>query len=316
MPLNHGHAVLVAWILCLSQIHLVNTRIKTAVLPVAGLGTRFLPATKSIPKEIMTLVDRPLIQYSMDEAMEAGIEQFIFVTSRGKGALEDYFDQSPALENTLSSRGKQRELEVIRKISHESGRIAYIRQHAPLGLGHAIWCARHLVGNDPFAVILTDDVIISRQPALGQLVEAHEKTGGTIMALSEIDPSQSENYGLVQVGRVEENLHEIVGLVEKPAVASAPSNLAIIGRYILTADILAYLDTLPAGTGGEIQLTDAISRRTENGDPVHGLLVDGTRFDCGSKIGYLHATLSIALSHEELGNDFRNCIRNMPDLLA
>jgi len=291
----------------------MTSRIKTAVLPVAGLGTRFLPATKSIPKEIMTLVDRPLIQYSMDEALAAGIEQFIFVTSRGKSALEDYFDHSPVLESTLAERGKQQALETVKEISQESGRIAYIRQHAPLGLGHAVWCARHLLGHDPFAVILTDDIILSRRPALGQLIDTHNETGSSVVALTEIDPAQSESYGLVKYSQADGAIVTIEELVEKPSQAQAPSNLAVIGRYILTPNVLQCLDGMPQGAGREIQLTDAISRSARAGHPVHGLLIDGTRFDCGSKIGYLHATLSIAASHPILGEEFRQHIRDLRD---
>ncbi len=283
------------------------------MLPVAGLGTRFLPATKSIPKEIMTLVDRPLIQYSMDEALEVGIEQFIFVTSRGKSALEDYFDHSPVLESTLAERGKQQMLATVKKISQESGRIAYIRQHAPLGLGHAVWCARHLLGSDPFAVILTDDIILSRRPALGQLIDTYNTTGSSVVGLTAIDPVQSTSYGLVKYTQIDGPLVTIEALVEKPAPAEAPSNLAVIGRYILTGNILQCLDGMPQGTGKEIQLTDAISRSAQDGHPVHGLLIDGSRFDCGSKIGYLHATLSIAASHPTLGAEFRQHIRNLQE---
>ncbi|MCY4260722.1 MAG: UTP--glucose-1-phosphate uridylyltransferase GalU [Rhodobacteraceae bacterium] len=287
------------------------SKIKTAVLPVAGLGTRFLPATKSIPKEIMTLVDRPLIQYSMDEALAAGIEQFIFVTSRGKNALEDYFDRSPILESVLVERGRDDLLETVRDISQDSGRIAYIRQHSPLGLGHAVWCARHLLGNDPFAVILTDDIIQSDQPALGQLIEIHNETGHSVVALTEIDPTQSEHYGLVKYSHTDGSVVAIDALVEKPPPTEAPSNLAVIGRYILTPDILQSLNGIGQGAGQEIQLTDAISLSITNGYPVKGLLINGTRFDCGSKSGYLHATLAIAASHPTLGQAFRRIIRDL-----
>lgn len=284
----------------------MKRRLSKAIFPVAGLGTRFLPATKSIPKEIMTLVDRPLIQYAIDEARAAGIREFIFVTSRGKSALEDYFDQAPELEAALRKAGKTELLETLKATNMESGAIAYIRQHKPMGLGHAVWCARRLVGDEPFAVILPDDVIDAETPCLRQMVEAYEETGGNIVAAMEVPPSRTSAYGVLDVAEDRDPLVAVRGMVEKPAPGTAPSNLAVIGRYILTPAIMDHLNRLKGGAGGEIQLTDAIAREIEQRGNVFGYRFRGRRYDCGSKAGFLQATVAFGLAREDLGPEFRD----------
>jgi len=278
----------------------MKRKITKAIFPVAGMGTRFLPATKSVPKEIMTLVDRPLIQYAIDEARAAGIKEFIFVTSRGKGALEDYFDIAPNLEQELRKKGKDELLEVLRDTNMESGAIAYIRQHKALGLGHAVWCARRLISNEPFAVILPDDVIAAEQPCLKQMVEAYEDNPGCMVAAMEVPPEQTSSYGVLDVKEDMGSLVSACGLIEKPAEGTAPSNLAVIGRYILTPDVLRNLNRIKTGAGGEIQLTDAISAEIDEDRPVYGFRFRGQRFDCGSKAGFLQATVSFGLARDEL----------------
>jgi UTP--glucose-1-phosphate uridylyltransferase len=263
------------------------TRVRTAIFPVAGLGTRFLPATKAIPKEMLPLVDRPLIQYAIDEARAAGIKEFIFVTSRGKGALEDYFDHAPELENSLRKAGKGELLEVLRSTNMESGAIAYIRQHRALGLGHAVWCAKRLIGNEPFAVILPDDVIAAEQPCLAQMVEAYDQTGGCMVAAMEVPASRAGSYGVLDVADDMGSLVKVKGMVEKPPEGTAPSNLAVIGRYILTPKVLQNLSRMKSGAGGEVQLTDAIAEEITRGREVYGYRFRGQRFDCGSKAGFL-----------------------------
>ncbi|WP_322867318.1 UTP--glucose-1-phosphate uridylyltransferase GalU [Aquicoccus sp. G2-2] len=278
----------------------MKKKITKAIFPVAGLGTRFLPATKSVPKEIMTLVDRPLIQYAIDEARDAGIKEFIFVTSRGKGALEDYFDHSPVLEQELRKKGKAELLETLKNTNMDSGAIAYIRQHKALGLGHAVWCARRLIGNEPFAVILTDDVIAAETPCLKQMVDAYEERPGCMVAAMEVPRDRASAYGVLDVAEDMGSIVTVKGMVEKPTPEEAPSNLAVIGRYLLTPDVLRNLNKIKAGAGGEIQLTDAIAAEIEAGRPVHGFRFRGQRFDCGSKAGFLQATVSFGLARDEL----------------
>jgi UTP--glucose-1-phosphate uridylyltransferase len=281
----------------------MRTKLTKAIFPVAGLGTRFLPATKSVPKEIMTLVDRPLVQYAIDEARAAGIKEFIFVTSRGKGALEDYFDVAPQLEQELRKKGKEDLLEILKSTNMDSGEIAYTRQNKPLGLGHAVWCARRLISNEPFAVILPDDVIAADKPCLAQMVEAYEETGGNVVAAMEVAEKEASAYGVLDI---KEDMGRIVstkGMVEKPAPGEAPSNLAVIGRYILTPTVLQKLNKKKTGAGGEIQLTDAIAAAREDGEEVYGYRFEGRRFDCGSKAGFLRATVAFALEREELRDD-------------
>ncbi|MFQ6546968.1 UTP--glucose-1-phosphate uridylyltransferase GalU [Aestuariibius sp. 2305UL40-4] len=279
-------------------------RVTKAVFPVAGLGTRFLPATKSIPKEIMTLVDRPLIQYAIDEARAAGIEEFIFVTSRGKGALEDYFDLAPQLQASLERSGKTELLEILNSTNMEDGAIAYIRQRKALGLGHAVWCARRLIGDEPFAVILTDDVIAAEKPCLQQMTEAYEETGGSVVAAMEVRPERTSSYGVLGVKSESGALFEVSEMVEKPKPEEAPSNLAVIGRYILTPSVMRNLETIDPGAGGEIQLTDAIAAEIGGTDGVYGFRFQGQRFDCGNKAGFLQATVAFGLARDELRDEF------------
>lgn len=269
----------------------------------AGLGTRFLPATKSVPKEIMTLVDRPLIQYAIDEARAAGIEDFIFVTSRGKSALEDYFDLAPDLEAALEKKGKTELLEVLRSTNMDSGTIAYLRQHKALGLGHAVSCARKLIGDEPFAVILPDDVIAAEKPCLQQMVEAYQDTGGAMVAAMEVAPEQTSSYGVLDIAEQNGAVTKVRGMVEKPAQGTAPSNLAVIGRYILTPQVLKNMDSIGRGAGGEIQLTDAIAQEITAGRDVFGYSFKGERYDCGSKAGFLQATVAFALARDDLRED-------------
>ena len=283
-----------------------------AIFPVAGLGTRFLPATKSVPKEIMTLVDRPLIQYAIDEARAAGIEEFIFVTSRGKAALEDYFDHSAELEAALEAKGKHELLETLRETDMASGRIAYVRQAKPLGLGHAVWCARRMLGrNEPFAVILPDDVIAAETPCLKQMVDAYAETGGSIVAALEVPPEKTSSYGILDVSEDMGALVRMNGMVEKPKAEDAPSNLAVIGRYILSPQVMSHLDAVEAGSGGEIQLTDAIAREIAEGRDVYGFRFKGQRFDCGSKAGFLQATVAFALARPELRDEFASFLSEL-----
>lgn len=289
----------------------MRKKVTKAIFPVAGLGTRFLPATKSVPKEIMTLVDRPLVQYAIDEARAAGIKEFIFVTSRGKSALEDYFDHNPVLEQELRQKGKDELLATLKSTNMESGAIAYIRQHRALGLGHAVWCARRLIGNEPFAVILPDDVIASETPCLQQMVEAYEETGGNMVAAMEVPPEKTSSYGVLDVADNMGSVVSVRGMVEKPAPEAAPSNLAVIGRYVLSPSVLRNLNRIKSGAGGEIQLTDAIAADVAKGTPVYGYRFRGQRFDCGSKSGFLQATIAFALARDDLRDDLARYLREV-----
>jgi UTP--glucose-1-phosphate uridylyltransferase len=286
-------------------------KVTKAIFPVAGMGTRFLPATKSVPKEIMTLVDRPLVQYAIDEARAAGIKEFIFVTSRGKGALEDYFDHNPFLEQELRKKGKDELLETLKQTNMESGAIAYIRQHRALGLGHAVWCARRLIGNEPFAVILPDDVIAAETPCLHQMVETYEETGGNMVAAMEVPPEQASSYGVLDVDEDLGSVVSVKGMIEKPEAGTAPSNLAVIGRYILSPSVLRHLNQIKSGAGGEIQLTDAIARDIGTENTVYGYRFRGQRFDCGSKAGFLQATVAFALARDDLREDLSRYLHEM-----
>ncbi len=286
-------------------------KVTKAVFPVAGLGTRFLPATKSIPKEIMTLVDRPLIQYAIDEARAAGIKEFIFVTSRGKGALEDYFDYAPELENALRRAGKEHLLELLKQSNMESGAIAYVRQHKALGLGHAVWCAKRLIGDEPFAVMLPDDVIAAEKPCLQQMVEAYADIGGNMVAAMEVPPEKASSYGVLDIAEDMGALVTVKGMVEKPKAEEAPSNLAVIGRYILSPQVLDNLSRIKHGAGGEIQLTDAIAEEINEGRSVYGYRFRGQRYDCGSKAGFLQATVAFGLAREELAAEFSEFLHQM-----
>jgi UTP--glucose-1-phosphate uridylyltransferase len=289
----------------------MKKHVRKAIFPVAGLGTRFLPATKSIPKEIMTLVDRPLIQYAIDEARAAGIREFIFVTSRGKSALEDYFDEAPHLEAELRRKGKTELLEELKETEMESGRIAYVRQQKPLGLGHAVWCARRLVANEPFAVILPDDVIAGETPCLSQMVDAHLETRGNIIAAMEVPRDQTASYGILDTGGNAAKVAQVHGMVEKPDPAEAPSTLAVVGRYILTPNVLRQLNLKKIGAGGEIQLTDAIAADIAEGGATFGLRFDGDRYDCGSKAGFLQATVAFGLARPDLGPSLARFLRGL-----
>lgn len=288
----------------------MRKKVTKAIFPVAGMGTRFLPATKSVPKEIMTLVDRPLVQYAIDEARAAGIKEFLFVTSRGKGALEDYFDSAPQLEQELQNAGKDELLEILKSTNMESGAIAYMRQYKPLGLGHAVWCARRLIGDEPFAVILPDDVIAAEKPCLQQMVEAFEETQGNIVAAMDVPDDRASSYGILDVKDDMGALVSTKGMVEKPAPGTQPSNLAVIGRYILTPTVLHKLNDMTAGAGGEIQLTDAIDGAREAGEEVYGFRFRGQRFDCGSKAGFLQATVAFALARDDLRDDLNTFLHD------
>ena len=273
-------------------------RLRKAVFPVGGLGTRFLPATKALPKEMLPVVDRPLIQYAVDEAREAGIEQMIFVTGRGKSAIEDHFDIAYELENTMSSRGKS--LAILDATRMTPGSVAYVRQQEPMGLGHAVWCARDIVGDEPFAVLLADDFMVGHPGCLKQMVDAYERTGGNIICAQEVADDRTHLYGVITPGTRDGRLTEVRGLVEKPAQGTAPSNLAVIGRYILQPEVMGVLAKQGKGAGGEIQLTDAMASMIGN-QPFHGLTFDGTRYDCGDKAGYIQANMALALEREDIG---------------
>jgi UTP--glucose-1-phosphate uridylyltransferase len=280
-------------------------RVRTAVFPVAGLGTRLLPATKSIPKEMITIVDRPLIQYAVDEAREAGIEQLIFVTGRGKSALVDYFDQAFELEATM--REKRKSLDVLEPSNARFGEVVSVRQQQPLGLGHAVWCARDIVGDEPFAVLLPDELMLGKPGCLAQMVGAYERVGGNIVAALEVPDSETHKYGVIDPGVSDGRLTEIRGLVEKPASGTAPSNLMLPGRYILQPEVMRALDAQEKGAGGEIQLTDAIAKLIGE-QPLHAYRFEGERHDCGSATGFVIANLAMALERGDVGPKVREFI--------
>lgn len=284
--------------------------IKKAIFPVAGLGTRFLPATKAIPKEMLPVVDRPLIQYAVDEARDAGIEEFIFVTGRGKGAMEDHFDHSVELEQVLQERNKIEALEILHKAMPTAGHIAYVRQQKPLGLGHAVWCARNFIHDEPFVVVLPDDLILAAPGCLKQMVEAYKEVGGNVVAVEDVPREHTNRYGILDVVSDNGHLAEAKGLVEKPDPAEAPSTLSIIGRYILQPEVFAELDRHEKGAGGEIQLTDAMAR-TIGKVPFHGLRFEGERYDCGSKLGFIEANLAFALASDELHDGVTELVKKM-----
>jgi UTP--glucose-1-phosphate uridylyltransferase len=275
----------------------MTPRVRKAVVPVAGLGTRLLPATKSIPKEMVTIVDRPLIQYAVDEAREAGIEQLIFVTGRGKSALVDYFDQADELEATLKAKGKS--LDILEPSNAKFGEVVTVRQQQPLGLGHAVWCARHIVGDEPFAVLLPDELMLGTPNCLAQLVEAYDKVGGNVVAAIEVPDDETHKYGVIEPGATDGALIEIRGMVEKPAPGTAPSNLMLPGRYILQPQVMRALDAKERGAGGEIQLTDAMARLIGQ-QPFHACRFEGERYDCGSAAGFVIANIAVALQREDV----------------
>ncbi|MBU1253444.1 UTP--glucose-1-phosphate uridylyltransferase GalU [Qipengyuania sp. DY56-A-20] len=280
--------------------------IRKAVFPVAGLGTRFLPATKAVPKELLPIVDRPLIQYAVDEAREAGIEQMIFVTGRGKTAIVDHFDIAFELEATMRERDK--DMSVLDASSATPGDIIAVRQQVPLGLGHAIWCARAVVGDEPFAVFLPDELMVAQAGGgtgcMKQMVEAYGEVGGNLISVLEVPREQVSSYGVIDPGEARDNLTEVRGLVEKPPVAEAPSNKIVSGRYILQPEVMRVLETQGKGAGGEIQLTDAMARMIGQ-QPFHAVTFAGRRFDCGNKLGFVEATLALALEREDMGADVR-----------
>ncbi|NUQ18780.1 MAG: UTP--glucose-1-phosphate uridylyltransferase [Sphingomonas sp.] len=280
-------------------------RVRKAVFPVAGLGTRLLPATKSIPKEMVTIVDRPLIQYAVDEAREAGVEQLIFVTGRGKSALVDYFDQAYELEATLKAKGKS--LDPIEPSNARFGEVVSVRQQQPLGLGHAVWCARHIVGDEPFAVLLPDELMLGKPGCLAQMVEAYDRVGGNIVAALEVPDSETHKYGVIDPGATDGRLTEIRGMVEKPASGTAPSNLMLPGRYILQPDVMRALDAQETGAGGEIQLTDAMAKVIGT-QPFHAYRFDGERYDCGSAAGFVIANVAVAMQRGDVAPAVRDFI--------
>jgi UTP--glucose-1-phosphate uridylyltransferase len=281
--------------------------VRKAVFPVAGMGTRFLPATKAIPKEMLPLVDKPLIQHAVEEARAAGIEDIIFVTSQGKSAIEDHFDISGDLNRLLEARGKREALEAVQATEIGSGKLFYTRQQQPLGLGHAVWCARELVGDEPFAVLLPDDVVLAGTPCLKQMVEAYDAVGGNVVAVVDVPREHTSRYGILDVERDDGRLASIRGLVEKPKPEDAPSTLSIIGRYILQPDVFTELDRQERGAGGEIQLTDSMARLIGR-QPFHGLRFEGTRYDCGDKIGFLEANIAFALQRPDMADKVRAAI--------
>ena len=291
---------------------LMTSSVRKAIFPVGGLGTRFLPATKSMPKEMLPVVDKPLIQYAVEEAAAAGIEEFIFVTGRGKAAIEDHFDVSYELEKTLVERGKDDVLSAVRPIGLEPGQISYTRQMDPQGLGHAVWCARHHVGDEPVAVLLADDLVMSKTPCLAQLVDVHKQTGGNVVAVEEIPYEHTDRYGVLDVGTDDGRMASVRGLVEKPNPEEAPSRLAIIGRYVLLPEVFEHLSRFERGAGGEIQLTDAMAKMI-GGSEFHGLRFEGQRFDCGNKIGFLEANLAFALKRDELRDDIADILKRYVD---
>ena len=283
-------------------------KICKAVFPVGGLGTRFLPATKALPKEMLPIVDKPLIQYAVEEAAAAGIEEFVFVTGRGKQAIEDHFDISYELDQTLSARGRDDLVGSLRSWMPDPGQITYTRQMDPLGLGHAVWCARKYIDDEPFAVLLADDLVLASKPCLQQLVESYHITPGNIVAAMDVLPEHTDRYGMLDVEKDEGQLVSVKGLVEKPLRANAPSNLAIIGRYILMPEVFDHLAEKHPGAGGEIQLTDALAKMV-NSTPFYGLRFEGRRFDCGDKVGFLEANLAFALDRDDMKTDVEKLVK-------
>ena len=283
-------------------------KIRKAVFPVGGLGTRFLPATKALPKEMLPIVDKPLIQYAVEEAASAGIEEFVFVTGRGKQAIEDHFDISYELDQTLSARGRDDLVGSLRSWMPDPGQITYTRQMDPLGLGHAVWCARKYIDDEPFAVLLADDLVLASKPCLQQLIESYQITPGNIVAAMDVLPEHTNRYGILDVEKDEGQLVSVKGLVEKPLRANAPSNLAIIGRYILMPEVFDHLAEKHPGAGGEIQLTDALAKMV-NSTPFYGLRFEGRRFDCGDKVGFLEANLAFALDRDDMKTDVEKLVQ-------
>ena len=286
------------------------TRVRKAVLPVAGFGTRVLPATKTIPKEMLPVFDRPAIQYVVDEALAAGIEHFVFVTGRNKGAIEDYFDTAYELEASLEAKGNTATLSEVTATKLAPGSMSFVRQQAPLGLGHAIWCARDIIGSEPFAILLPDVLVQAAPSCLAQMIGVYNETGGNVIAVEQVPADQVNKYGIIDPDSREGNRIRMRGMVEKPSIDSAPSNLSITGRYILQGSIFDYLADQGAGSGGEIQLTDAMARQMGTED-FHAVEYDGQSYDCGSKLGYLRASMAYACAHPTLGKDAQNLINGL-----
>jgi UTP--glucose-1-phosphate uridylyltransferase len=284
--------------------------IRKAVFPVAGLGTRFLPATKVMPKEMLTIVDKPLIQYAVEEAMEAGIDEFVLVTGRGKHLMEDHFDHAYELEAILAERGKAADLEAVERIAPNPGKLSYTRQRRPLGLGHAVWCARQFIVGEPFAVLLPDDLIQAAPGCLKQMVAAYEEVGGNVVAVEDVPREHTDRYGILDVAEDDGRLARAKGMVEKPKPDEAPSTLSIIGRYILQPEVFEHLDKHETGAGGEIQLTDAMAK-TMNDIPFHGLRFEGRRFDCGTKLGFVTANVAFAAARDDLRGDIGDALKDI-----
>jgi UTP--glucose-1-phosphate uridylyltransferase len=287
----------------------VSKKLRKAVFPVAGLGTRFLPATKAMAKEMLPIVDKPLIQYAVEEARAAGIEQFCFVTGRGKTALVEHFDVAFELEATLRERDRKEALAQLDSMRIEPGSLLTVRQQVPHGLGHAIWCARAFIGDDPFAILLPDDLILSETPCMKQLADAHEQTGGNVVAVVDVPRSQTNKYGILKTGADDGKLVEVQGLVEKPAPEVAPSTLSIIGRYVLMPEVIGHLSKMERGAGNEIQLTDGMAKLIGS-QPFHGLRYEGKRFDCGDKVGFLEAQIAFALRRPDLAGSVRDFLKH------
>ncbi|WP_114639095.1 UTP--glucose-1-phosphate uridylyltransferase GalU [Polynucleobacter necessarius] len=290
-------------------LHFSSKKVTKAVFPVAGFGTRFLPATKASPKEMLNVVDKPLIQYAVDEAIAAGITELIFVTGRSKRAIEDHFDKAYELEAALEAKDNQDLLHLVRSVKPDNVDCVYIRQSEPLGLGHAVLCAEKLVGDEPFAIILADDLLDGPTPVLSQMLKVHEEQSGSVLSVEKIDPNKSSSYGIIAGNEISQGVYRLNGIVEKPKPADAPSNLAVVGRYVLSSKIFEHIRNVKPGAGGEIQLTDAIAALLQE-EPVFGYEYDGIRYDCGSKLGYLKASVNFALRHPEVGEDFANYLKN------
>ena len=288
----------------------MSKKIRKAVIPAAGLGTRFLPQTKVIPKEMMPVVDRPVIQYAIDEARAAGIEQFVIITSKGKTVMEDHFDRHFELEDTLQSRGKTEALDELKPTELVSGKYAFVRQSQPLGLGHAVWCARQVIGDEPFAVMLPDDVFLSKTPVLKQMVDTHERRGGNLVSVVEVPREKTASYGILDIESDDGKIASVRGLVEKPAPEVAPSNLSIVGRYILQPEVFEHLEAFERGAGNEIQLTDAMAKLIGS-QPFHGMRFEGARYDCGDKTGFVAANLAFALERPEMAEKLMPMLRDI-----
>lgn len=282
--------------------------VRKAVFPVGGFGTRFLPATKAVPKEMLPIVDKPLIQYAVEEAREAGIDQMIFVTGRGKSSIEDHFDFAYELETSMAERGKS--LDAIAGTQFAPGEVTYVRQQEAIGLGHAVWCARHIVGDEPFAIFLPDELMVGEPGCMKQLVEAYEQVGGNVVCGYEVPDDQTHKYGIIDPGKTDGRLVEVTGLIEKPAPGTARSNLMIPGRYILQPEVMRVLESQERGAGNEIQLTDAMAQMIGD-QPFHAYSFDGRRFDCGSKAGFINANIALSLDHGDIADDIRAFIAEL-----